>query len=45
MDYYEVMLRKQRDQLHADSPKIEKRNAILMAVIAALCAVLVWVAL
>lgn len=37
MNYYEVMLSRQRNQLHADLIRSKRRSAIQMVVIAGLC--------
>ena len=41
MNYYEVMVSRQRNQLHADLIKAKKREAIQMVIVAALSVVLV----
>jgi hypothetical protein len=45
MNYYEVMLSKQRNRLSAEVVKEKRRDAIQMVVIACLCVTLLVVAL
>lgn len=45
MNYYEVMLSRQRNKLNADLIKAHRREAIQMVALAALCVMLVVMAI